>query len=161
MSASHSPDRGDRRRRTDAPRVERPLWGNAPDERDDAAGDAGSEATGISSRPTVWAPTPDPSRIEYFAPCTLGVEAGLAAELSTLGAKEISARPGGVSFVGDRRLGYAANLWLRCAIRVQDLLLRAPARGQDALRAAAGAIDWSRQVRVEQALAIDASVRDS
>jgi putative N6-adenine-specific DNA methylase len=102
-----------------------------------------------------------PSRIEFFAPCTLGVEAGLTAELVELGAQEISTRPGGVSFVGDRRLGYAANLWLRTAIRVQDLLLRAPARGKDALYAAVGRIDWSQHMRLDQTLAIDASVRDS
>ncbi len=121
-----------------------------------------------------WPATPgaDPSRaggigppagplVEYFVPCTLGVEAGLTAELAELGAQDVSTRPGGVSFRGDRRLGYAANLWLRCAIRVQDLLLRAPARGKDALYAAVQRIDWSRLMRLEQTLAVDASVRDS
>ena len=66
-----------------------------------------------------------------------------------------------MSFLGDRRLGYAANLWLRCAVRVQDLLLRALARGKDALYAAVGRIDWSRHMRLDQTLAVDASVRDS
>lgn len=66
-----------------------------------------------------------------------------------------------MSFVGDRRLGYAANLWLRSAIRVQDLLLRAPARGKDELYAAASRIDWSAHMSLEQTLAVDASVRDS
>ena len=104
---------------------------------------------------------PTPSRIEYFAPCTLGVEAALSAELAELGAKEVSPRPGGVSFVGDRRLGYAANLWLRSAVRVQDLLLRTTARGKEALYAAVARIDWSRHMRLDQTLAVDASVRDS
>ncbi|HTE05907.1 MAG TPA: THUMP domain-containing protein [Planctomycetota bacterium] len=104
---------------------------------------------------------PAPARIEYFAPCTLGVEAALAAELAELGAQEIATRPGGAAFVGDRRLGYAANLWLRSAIRVQDLLLRAPARGKDELYAAVGRIDWSEHMRLDQTLAVDASVRDS
>lgn len=102
-----------------------------------------------------------PSRIEYFAPCTLGIEPALCAELAELGAREISSRPGGVSFVGDRRLGYEANLWLRSAVRVQDLLGRGPARGKDAVYSAAGRIDWSRHMRLDQTLAIDASVRDS
>jgi len=106
-------------------------------------------------------PPPPPSRIEYFAPCTLGVEAALTAELAELGAQEISTRPGGVSFVGDRRLGYAANLWLRSAVRVQDLLLRAPARGKDELYDAVYRIDWARHMRLDQTLAVDASVRDS
>jgi putative N6-adenine-specific DNA methylase len=102
-----------------------------------------------------------PPRVEYFAPCTLGVEAALEAEPVELGAREVSTRPGGASFVGDRRLGYAANLWLRSAIRVQDLLLRAPARGKEALYAAVGRIDWSRHMGLDQTLAVDASVRDS
>lgn len=106
-------------------------------------------------------PPPSPSRIEYFVPCSLGVEAALTAEVAELGAREISTRPGGVSFVGDRRLGYAANLWLRSAVRVQDLLLRAPARGKDALYDAVSRIDWSRHMHLDQTLAVDASVRDS
>lgn len=106
-------------------------------------------------------PPAAPSRIEYFAPCTLGVEAALTAEVLDLGGREVSTRPGGVSFVGDRRLGYAANLWLRSAIRVQDLLLRTNARGKEALYAAAASIDWSRHLRLDQTLAVDASVRDS
>ncbi len=104
---------------------------------------------------------PAPSRIEYFAPCTLGTEAALSAELAELDAKEISTRPGGGSFVGDRSLGYAANLWLRSAIRVQDLLLRSPARGKEALYDAVRRIDWSQHMRLDQTLAVDASVRDS
>ena len=103
----------------------------------------------------------DPARIEYFVPCTLGVEAALTAELVELGALEISTRPGGVSFVGDRRLGYAANLWLRSAVRVQDLLLRETARGKEALYEAVRRIDWSWLMRLDQTLAVDASVRDS
>src|SRR5262245_12460527 len=35
-----------------------------------------------------------PPRIDYFSPCTLGVEAALTAELRDLGAAEISTRPG-------------------------------------------------------------------
>ena len=112
-------------------------------------------------RPRVPPRPPAPERVEYFAPCTLGVEAALSMELTELGALEISTRPGAASFVGDRRLGYAANLWLRSAIRVQDLLLRGPARGKDALYAAVGSIDWSRHMRLDQTLAVDASVRDS
>ena len=102
-----------------------------------------------------------PSRIEYFAPCTLGVEAALTAEVAELGGREVSTRPGGVSFVGDRRLGYEANLWLRSAIRVQDLLLRTTARGKEALYEATASVDWSRLLRLDQTLAVDASVRDS
>ncbi|MBL9087190.1 MAG: RNA methyltransferase [Planctomycetia bacterium] len=107
------------------------------------------------------APARDPGDLEYFAPCSLGVEAALTAELVELGARDLSTRPGGVSFRGDRRLGYLANLWLRSAVRVQDLLLRAPARGKDELYDAVYRIDWAQHMRLDQTLAVDASVRDS
>jgi len=125
------------------------------------AGTAPRGAPGTDPRGAGDSRPPAPTRIEYFAPCTLGVEAALAAELAELGAQEIATRPGGASFTGDRKLGYAANLWLRSAIRVQDLLLRAPARGKEQLYAAVQRIDWSQYMRLEQTLAIDASVRDS
>ena len=35
---------------------------------------------------------------------------------------DLSPRRGGVAFRGERRLGYAANLWLRSAVRVQEEL---------------------------------------
>lgn len=140
-----------------ARRAARPGGAPTPERR---TGDLGREWRPSPGPAPVDRP-PAPSRIEYFAPCTLGVEAGLTAELTELGAQEISTRPGAVSFVGDQRLGYAANLWLRSAIRVQDLLVRAPARGRDALYAAVGRLDWSRHMRLDQTLAVDASVRDS
>jgi putative N6-adenine-specific DNA methylase len=99
--------------------------------------------------------------ITYFAACTLGLEAALVSELTALGAQQIQQRPGGAGFTGDRRLGYAANLWLRSAIRVQEQLLLAPASDRDTLYQAVGRIDWQRYLGVEQTLAIDASVRDS
>jgi putative N6-adenine-specific DNA methylase len=103
----------------------------------------------------------DGQPITYFAPCTLGLEDALVAELTGLGAQQITARPGGASFRGDRRLGYAANLWLRSAIRVQEQILQAPAAGRDALYEAVGTLDWQRYLGVDQTLSIDASVRDS
>ena len=130
-------------------------------EESDGPGGAFRGTPAVAPGPAGEGGRPVPSRIEYFAPCTLGVEAGLTAELVELGAHEISTRPGGASFSGDRRLGYAANLWLRSAIRVQDLLLRVTARGKEALYAAVAGIDWSRHMRLDQTLAVDASVRDS
>lgn len=103
----------------------------------------------------------DDRPVAYFAACTLGLEAALVSELTGLGARQIEPRPGGASFSGDRRLGYAANLWLRSAIRVQEQLLQAPASDKQALYAAVGRLDWQRYITVEQTLAIDASVRDS
>jgi putative N6-adenine-specific DNA methylase len=106
-------------------------------------------------------PPGDERQVTYFAACTLGLEEALVSELKALGALEIQARPGGVTFGGDRRLGYAANLWLRSAIRVQEQLLLAPAGGREALYAAVASVDWRRYLGVDQTLAVDASVRDS
>jgi len=97
----------------------------------------------------------------YFAPCTLGVEEALVGELRTLGAAAIAARPGGVEFEGDLRLGYAANLWLRSAIRVQEVLVEGSAAGPEELYELVASVEWERLMGVDQTLAVDASVRDS
>jgi 23S rRNA (guanine2445-N2)-methyltransferase len=99
--------------------------------------------------------------LEYFAPCTLGIEPALVGELETLGATRIEASHGGVSFSGDRRLGYAVNLWSRTAIRVQQLIHRERAEDPDALYRVFKKIHWDEFMDVDQTLAIDASVRNS
>ena len=97
----------------------------------------------------------------FFAPCTLGIEAALAEELAELGARGIEPIDAGVWFEGDRRLAYRANLWLRTAIRVQELILEFPVRAQQDVYEAASSLDWSSYMRVDQTLAVDASTRDS
>ncbi|MCA8961588.1 MAG: RNA methyltransferase [Planctomycetes bacterium] len=98
---------------------------------------------------------------DYFAACSLGLEEMLADELRELEAGSIELRRGGVAFQGDRALGYRANLWLRCAIRVQRLLIQGRAPHPDALYRLGSEVDWSRVLRVEQSLAVDSTVRDS
>ena len=92
--------------------------------------------------------------LQYFAPCTLGLETALEQELEDLGAQAIATVPGGAKFAGDVRLGYAANLWLRSAIRVQELLCRFTAKSTDELYAVISDVDWSRYMAVDQTLAI-------
>lgn len=104
---------------------------------------------------------PDAEQLDYFAPCTLGLEWVVADELRALRAESVEERRGGVAFRGDRRLGYAANLWLRSAVRVQQQILDFPARGKEALYAAVRDVEWERWLDVDGTLAIDASVRDS
>ena len=98
---------------------------------------------------------------DYFAPCTLGLEEALAQELRDLGASDVSAARGGARFRGDRRIGYAANLWLRSAVRVQEQVFEGEARGKEELYAAVRGIEWERWLDVTGTLAVDASVRDS
>jgi putative N6-adenine-specific DNA methylase len=97
----------------------------------------------------------------YFAPCTLGLEEVLAGELRELGASDIRPGRGGVAFAGDVRLGYAANLWCRTAVRIQRRLLEGPAADPEELYRLVGRVDWAERMTVDQTLAFDASVRDS
>lgn len=99
--------------------------------------------------------------LDYFAPCTLGLEPVVAEELAGLRAQAIEPRRGGVAFRGDVALGYAANLWLRSAVRVQQLVLDAPVRSREELLAAVREVEWERWLDVDGTFAIDASVRDS
>jgi putative N6-adenine-specific DNA methylase len=98
---------------------------------------------------------------EYFAACALGIEEVLARELRELAAGGVTPRRGGVSFSGDLELGYRAALWLRTAVRLQELLLRAPAPDRAAFHRAVSDVPWERYLRLDQTLAVDASVRDS
>lgn len=99
--------------------------------------------------------------LTYYAACTLGLEEVLARELHTLGAAAVEIRRGACAFRGDLALGYAACLWLRSAIRVQEELARGAVRDRDDLYALADSVDWSRSITYLQTLAIDGSVKDS
>jgi len=55
---------------------------------------------------------------QFFSPCPRGLEAVLASELSELGALDVKAVEGGVSFAGGLHLCYRANLESRIASRV-------------------------------------------
>ena len=97
----------------------------------------------------------------YYAACTLGLEKVLYDELRALGADNVEQRRGACSFTGDRAMGYAACLWLRSAVRVQEELIRGPAHDRDELYALARAVDWTQSITYLQTLAVDGSVRDS
>lgn len=97
----------------------------------------------------------------YFVACTLGLEPAVAAELTELGVRAPVLRRGGVGFLGDRRQGYAAALWLRSAIHVQEELTTGSARSPEELYALASSIDWRDHLDHTRTLAVDAAVRDS
>ena len=54
----------------------------------------------------------------FFAPCPRGLSGVLASELQALGAINLQAQEAGVSFEGDKALGYRANLHSRIASRI-------------------------------------------
>ncbi len=98
---------------------------------------------------------------QYYAACTLGLETVLTEELRQLGAQRLRSQRGGVQFSGDMRLGYAACLWLRSAVRVQEVISTGEADNQRELERLLGRIDWHSYLGVDQTLAVDASIRDS
>jgi len=95
---------------------------------------------------------------EYFVVCTLGLEGVVARELEELGAADIRPGRGGITCVGDRRLGYTMNLWLRAAIRVQELVVRGQASSPSELYRCVRDVDWSELMSPAHTLAVDASV---
>ena len=74
-----------------------------------------------------------PETILLSAPCLFGLEGLVADELRGLGAANVTAENGRVLFGGDAALLARANLWLRCAERVEVVLGRFEARTFDQL----------------------------
>jgi putative N6-adenine-specific DNA methylase len=58
-------------------------------------------------------------KLELIATATFGLEAPVKRELEALGYKIIKSEDGKITFLGDERAVVNANLWLRCADRVQ------------------------------------------
>jgi len=78
----------------------------------------------------------------FFASCPRGLEALLARELETLGASKSAAVPGGVTFEGDFRVCYRANLESRLATRVLARVGRCPYRNERDVHEGALAVKW-------------------
>ncbi len=68
---------------------------------------------------------------------------------------------GGAGFSGDAALGMAACLWLRSAVRVQETLLHATCRTVEDLSAVVGDVPWEDFMRLQDTLAVTASVKDA
>lgn len=98
---------------------------------------------------------------QFFATCARGLEPALELELQRLQAAEVLPGRGGVSFSGDQKLFYSANLWLRTAVRVLWPILKAPVASTDELYQAVQTVDWSDYMSPDHTLAVDANVRDS
>src|SRR5262249_17082908 len=93
--------------------------------------------------------------------CGRGIEPVLAGELTALGAADVTPGRGGVQFVGDRRLLYLANLWLRTAVRVLQPILEFHCESPDELYEAVRGFDWRQVMTPDHTLAVDSNVRDS
>ncbi|GAB4823363.1 hypothetical protein N2152v2_010409 [Parachlorella kessleri] len=102
----------------------------------------------------------------YYVTCHPGLEEVVATELLSPHIRATGVQPGraGVSFVGDASTGYRANLWLRSAIRVLQLLGVAeldPRRpgGDEVYRAMMEALPWTDLLQPNQSFAVEARVR--
>ena len=87
-----------------------------------------------------------------------GLEEVLAGELVELGANHVQIERRAVSFTGDKRLLYTANMCLRTASRVLVPIATFRAKDADAVYEQAKQIDWSRYMTLKTGFAIDATV---
>ncbi len=93
----------------------------------------------------------------YLALCAHRTEPLVAAELRALPeVTDVREGPGAVSFAGPLAALYRANLHLRCASRVVQLLSDTPCAGADDLYAAARALPWEDFMPPDGTLAVSA-----
>ncbi len=96
------------------------------------------------------------SNSQFLAKTFQGLETVLAQELQQLGAKNIQMLKRAVSFSGDQKLLYRANLELRTALRILVPFHTFRARHESAFYSKVKAIDWSQFMQPADTLAIDA-----
>lgn len=106
-------------------------------------------------------PSPLNPQPSFFAVCPKGVEEALAAELTALGVGSIDKKTGGVSFAGDQRDLYRANLWLRTATRILAPVATFEAHTPEELYSGAREIPWETWLSPDGTLAVDANTHHS
>lgn len=101
------------------------------------------------------------ARERFFVTCAPGLEPLLHREARELGLAKVERQVGGVYFEGEMRDSWRANLWLRTAVRVLMRLVRFEATTSDELYAGVQSVDWSRFLRPEGSLSVDAHSSES
>ncbi len=96
------------------------------------------------------------ARERFFATCAPGLEPVLHEEVKALGLAKVERQVSGVYFEGTLQDAWRANLWLRTAVRVLMRLARFEASTGDELYEGVRSIDWSRFLRSDGSLAVDA-----
>lgn len=91
-----------------------------------------------------------------LAKTLFGLEDVLAAEIIALGGKSVKVLKRAVSFEGDKRLLYRANLELRTALRLLVPVATFEASSEADLYRLARKIDWEKFLNLDQTFAIDA-----
>lgn len=95
---------------------------------------------------------------QYIAKTLQGLENVLAKELETLGAKDIEVLKRAVSFSGDKAMLYAANIYLRTAIKILQPLTTFRADDVQELYDKILAFNWSDVMDVDDTFTIDNTV---
>lgn len=109
----------------------------------------------LSPRSTIVSPTTDIFHI--FAPCPMGLEEALSAELSALGYEQVSATRAGCHFVADWWGVQRANLYSRLATRILVRVGQTPVQSEDDILELAQSIGWERWFGAEHTLRVDTS----
>lgn len=79
---------------------------------------------------------------EWIATAPFGLEGVVAEELRALGMQDVRAGNGGARFIGKDEAAFRANLWLRCADRVQLVVGAFEAKTFDALFEGVKRLPW-------------------
>lgn len=105
--------------------------------------------------------SPAPARrletFQVFAPCPLGLEEALHAELEALGYQGLRKARAGCHFTSDWTGILRANLYSRLATRILLRVAHAPVTTEDDVLELAKATEWERWFGAEQTLRVDTS----
>ena len=97
-------------------------------------------------------------QFELIAKTFQGLEEVLAAELTELGADNISIGRRMVSFTGNQEMMYRANFCLRTAIRILKPIKHFTARDADEVYAAVQEINWSDYLDLDNTFSVDSVI---
>ena len=102
-------------------------------------------------------PIRDAETFQVFAPCPVGLEEALAAEMTALGFDAVTAGRAGCHFVTDWWGVQRANLYSRLATRILVRLAHAPVQREDDILELARSVEWERWFGPEHTLRVDTS----
>jgi len=97
--------------------------------------------------------------VNYIAKTYFGLEPVLTKELEAIGAQDITPLTRAVSFSGDRKLLYKANLHLRTALRILQPVFHFRARNPEDLYRKAMEQEWEKWISIDKTFMIDATVK--
>jgi putative N6-adenine-specific DNA methylase len=97
----------------------------------------------------------------YIAKTISGLEKVLASELTELGGRDVTVINRAVSFSGDVKFMYRANLWLRTALRILEPVSTFKVNTNEDLYNCISDYPWESLITADQTLAVDAFISNS